>query len=77
MGKSGNPYTPGSFSQETLPFPDQLILQHIGFQLLNVLANLTVDCGIVQQVNHQLLFLLLLELAPLDCLSDTKVEISH
>ena len=41
--------------------------------LLNVLTDLVVDDGMVQQVDHSFLLRLLLPLAPPDCLLDVEI----
>ena len=58
-------------------FNDHLVCQCGKFWLLNKLTYLVVDGGMVQQVDHSLLFSFLLPLAPPDSLLDAEIEISH
>ena len=58
-------------------FNDHLIHQRGRFWLLNVLTDLVVDGGMVQQINLSLLLRLLLPLPPPDSLLDAEIQVSH
>ena len=57
-------------------FNDHLILRCVWLCFLNVLMDLIVDCGMVQQVNHMLLFCILVPLTIPDGLFDAEIQIS-
>ena len=58
-------------------FNDHLVRQCGRFWLLYKLTYLVVDGGMVQQVDHSLLFRLLLPLAPPDSLLDAEIQVSR